>query len=76
MEMSGWWKTHYPDLYRNLVHKLTEEDKADPLRQYHKATHDMHYDKLDAKWVQYFLSAGKMKTLYFIIISSRLLFPT
>lgn len=59
IELFAWWKDNYPSLHEELVFELTDEEKNDPLRQYHKATHDMHYDKLESRWVEVFLSAAK-----------------
>ncbi len=53
-EMIKWWQSNYPELYENIVFKLTEEDKKNLLQHYYNATHDLRYDLLDPKWVTLF----------------------
>ena len=58
-EMIKWWQSNYPELYENIVFKLTEEDKKNLTQHYYNATHDLRYDLLDPKWVKLFLSGAK-----------------
>ena len=59
MDIIRWWEANYPELYAQIVYEVSDSDKADPMKHYHTATHDVRYDLLDSKWVKLYISSEK-----------------
>ena len=58
-EFIRWLAVNYPDTYDEVVYELTDEQRADPNRFYHTATHDIIFPKFESKWLKFFISDEK-----------------
>ena len=58
-EIMRWLKQYYPDDYPKLVFEISDEEKTNPRRHYHNATHDFRYDLLHPDWIKLFISNAK-----------------
>jgi hypothetical protein len=58
-EMIKWWKEHYREAYDVLMFELSDAERNDKRLHYFGATHDLHYDLLEPRWVQIFISGGE-----------------
>ena len=54
-KMIAFWKAHYPAYYEQVVYNLSAEQRSDR-RRYHTSTQDVRYDRLNPKFMKYFLS--------------------
>ncbi len=58
-EMITWWKEHYSEAYEVLVFELSDTERNDKRLHYNGAIHDIHYNLLEPRWMQIFMSGAK-----------------
>ena len=56
MKFVRWWSEKYPAYAELVVFDLSAEQRENR-REYHTSTHDLHYQKLDPKMTQAYISA-------------------
>ena len=57
-----WWMMEYPDYFEVGTRVLSAEEKADPMKYYHKCDRDLVYEGLRVDMVIAYMAATKTKT--------------